>query len=160
MNSIFIAILLSLSPISELRGGIIYAIASGINPGIAFFVCVLANLLVAPLLLLFLSTLHKSLYKTQLYKRFFNSYINRIDKKVQSYEKRHKVWGFLALTVFVAIPLPMTGAWTGALIAWILGLNRKKSILAISIGVMIAGIIVTALTLSGLAGFAFVNSKL
>ena len=53
--------------------------------------------------------------------------------------------GFLALTLFVGIPLPGTGAWTGCLIAWILGLNRKKSVLSITLGVVIASILVILL---------------
>ncbi len=151
---IITAVLLSLSPISEVRGGLIYAIASGLEPILAFFVCVFANMLVSPLLFLFLLTLHKQLYKINLYRKFFDAYIKRMDKKVKAYERRHKLFGYLALTAFVAIPLPFTGAWTGTFIAWLLDLNKKKSILAISIGVIIAGIIVTTLVLSGVA---FVN---
>lgn len=151
MSEIAVAILLSLSPISELRGGIIYAIASGINPLVSFFVCVMANMLISPALFFFLSTLHLSLYKMKTYQMLFDRYIKSLDRKVRAYEKRHEVWGYLALTFFVAVPLPFTGAWTGSFIAWILGLNRKKSIFAISVGVIIAGIIITALVLSGIA---------
>ena len=53
-----------------------------------------------------------------------------------------EVWGYLALTLFVAVPVPGTGAWTGTLVAWVLGLDRWKSIGAISLGVVIAGLII------------------
>ncbi|MEM4648236.1 MAG: small multi-drug export protein [Candidatus Pacearchaeota archaeon] len=142
MEKIVIAILLSLLPISELRGGLIYAIASGINPIFAFFICVIANMLVAPALFLFLSTLHNFLYKIKIYRKFFDAYIKTLNKKVEIYERKHRLLGYFALTLFTAIPLPFTGAWTSSFIAWILGLNKKKSIIAINLGVIIAGIIV------------------
>ncbi|MEM2478939.1 MAG: small multi-drug export protein [Candidatus Pacearchaeota archaeon] len=149
LTSILVAILLSMLPISELRGGLIYAFASKLNPVLAFFVCVLSNLLIAPLLFLFLSSLHLALYKIKTYRKLFDAYIRSLDKKVEKYERRHKVLGYLALTLFVATPLPFTGAWTASFIAWILGLDKKKSIFAISVGVIIAGLIITALALSG-----------
>ena len=68
---------------------------------------------------------------------------------MDKFEKKYKAWGFLALTFFVAIPLPGTGAWTGCLLSWLLDLERKKSILAISLGVLIAGIFI----LFGTIGF-------
>jgi uncharacterized membrane protein len=64
--------------------------------------------------------------------------------------------GFLALALFVAIPLPMTGAWTGALIAWLLGLKRWKSFIAIAFGVIIAGILVTLISVGLINGFKWI----
>lgn len=142
MEKIVISFILSFLPISELRGGMIYALAVGIDPIKAFFICVISNLLVAPFLFLFLSTLNNYLYKIKSYKKIFDIYIKSLNKKVQAYEKKHKILGYFALTLFTAIPLPFTGAWTSSFIAWILGLNKKKSIIAISLGVVIAGVIV------------------
>jgi len=153
MNKIALSFLLSLAPVSELRGGIAYGIASGINPFVAFFVCVLANLLISPLLFLFLSTLHNWLYRLGFYKKAFDVYARHVWKKARKYEKRHEVLGYSALALFVAIPLPTTGAWTATLIAFLLGLNKKKSIAAISIGIVVAGIVVTLLTLLGVKLF-------
>jgi len=141
------AVLLSILPVSELRGGIIYAVLSGVNPFIAFFICTLANILIIFFVFFFLDFLHKEFLRIGLYKRFFNFYLKRIRKKVDKFEKNYSAYGFLALTIFVAIPLPATGAWTGVLIAWLLGLDRKKSILSIALGVLIAGIL---LLLAGL----------
>jgi len=137
------AVFLSLLPISELRGGIAYAAVAGLNPIKAFLICTAANLLVSPLIFLFLSTLHKLLIKTKPYKKFFDKTLKRINKRTKDYEKKHRVLGYFALTLFTAIPLPYTGAYTSSLIAWVLGLKKNKSIAAISIGVIIAGIIVT-----------------
>ena len=150
MNKILFSILLSLSPISELRGGIVYGIASGIDPYFAFFVCTLANLFISPLLFLFLLTLHNTLYKLKTYKKIFNVYARHVWKKAKKYEKRHKIFGYFALSMFVATPLPTTGAWTATLIAFLLGLDKKKSIISISIGVIISGIIVASLTSFGI----------
>ena len=134
--------MLSISPISELRGGIPYAILSGINPWTAFVICVLANMIIVFFIFFFLDYLHKSFMKVSVYRKVFGFFLERTRKKVDEIEKKMSVYGFLALTLFVAVPLPVTGAWTGSFIAWILGLDRKKSILAISLGVLIAGIIV------------------
>ena len=65
-----------------------------------------------------------------------------IQKRVDRIETRLPVYGYFALTLFVAIPLPVTGAWTGTLIAWILGLERTRSKAAIALGVCIAGLII------------------
>lgn len=137
------AILLSLSPITELRGGLIYSSIVGFNPIKAFLICVSANLLVSPLVFLFLSTLHKTLLKISSYARAFNKTIKKLDKKVEAYEKKYNLIGYFALTLFTAIPLPYTGAYTSSIIAWLLGLNKTKSIIAINAGVIIAGILVT-----------------
>jgi len=142
ISVLFWTILLSISPISELRGGIPYAILSGINPWTAFVICVLANMIIVFFIFFFLDYLHKSFMKVSVYRKVFGFFLERTRKKVDEIEKKMSVYGFLALTLFVAVPLPVTGAWTGSFIAWILGLDRKKSILAISLGVLIAGIIV------------------
>ena len=59
-------------------------------------------------------------------------------------------WGWLGIAVFVAIPLPMTGAWTGTLGAWVLGVTKKRTMAAVILGVLIAGIIVTAVVMLGI----------
>ena len=71
-----------------------------------------------------------------------NKYLDKIRIKSRGVEKKINTIGFLALMVFVAIPIPGTGAWTGTLISWVLGLNRLKSIIYISLGVLMAGLII------------------
>ena len=117
-------VLLSLLPISELRGAIPYAISQGIPFYIAWPVCVALNALVAPLVYLFLATFHKIFYKWTFYARLFDKIIENARHKL--HDKVEK-YGYLGVTLFVAIPLPITGAYTGTLGAWILGLSRKKN---------------------------------
>lgn len=148
---IIYAIILSMLPISELRGGlplaIIYANQHKIPLVLIFPLIVMVNILVIFFVFYFLDNIHHLFLKTKIYKKFFDRYIERFQKKIDKFEKRYSAIGFLALTLFVAIPLPATGAWSGCLISWLLDLNRKKSILAISLGVLIAGILVLLGTL-------------
>lgn len=138
--------LFSFIPISELRGGIPYAYFNGIPLLQAYIICVLINALVAPVFFIFLETVHKALYKIAWYRKFFDKSVNRARAKVGP---KIEKYGMAGLLVFVAIPLPVTGAWTGTLGAWILGLNKKKSFLFILLGVMIAGLIVSTVIYTG-----------
>ncbi|HDI02939.1 MAG TPA: ligand-binding protein SH3 [Candidatus Pacearchaeota archaeon] len=147
MNQLAIALLLSFSPISELRGGIPFAIANGINPFVAFFSCIAINSLVAPIIFLFLETAHKKLFKNKVYKNTFNKFLKKIERIKRRVGKAYTSYGLFALVLFVAIPFPSTGAWTASIVAWLLKLEKIKSILAITLGVIIAGIIVTLTTL-------------
>ncbi|MBA7664179.1 hypothetical protein ES703_72234 [subsurface metagenome] len=147
LRTILISILLSLIPISELRGGLPYALISGIPLLPAYLICVIANALVGPLVFLFLSSLHKLLDRWQPYRLFFDRIIDRSRKKV--HDKVEK-YGYAGLMLFVAIPLPVTGAYTDALGAWVLGMKKRKSLLVLAAGVIIAGIIVSAVYLIGI----------
>ncbi len=140
------AILLSLAPIAELRIGMPLAVAYSLDHGIpaifAFLVSVLANIFVVFFIFFFLDFLHARFMSFSFYSRFFKKFITRIQKKVDKFEEKYNALGFLALAFFVAVPLPGTGAWTGALMSWILGLERNKSIASIAVGVIIAGMLV------------------
>jgi uncharacterized membrane protein len=155
---LFYAIILSILPVSELRGGlpiaIIYANGHDIPLILIFSLIILINLLVIFIVFYFLDNIHKLFLKNKFYKKIFESYIKRFQKRIDKFEKRYSAIGFLALTLFVAIPLPVTGVWSGCLASWILDLNRKKSILAISLGVIIAGILVFFGTLGFLSLFS------
>ena len=155
MNQLIVAIILSILPISELRGAMIYAIGSGLIKIMPIYIIAiittLANILIVFFVFFFLDFLHHRFMNILIYRRFFNFYIKKLQRKIDKFEKNFSVYGFLALTIFVAIPLPATGAWTGCLIAWILGLERKKSIFSIVLGVLIAGILVL------LAGLGIIN---
>lgn len=146
-------ILLSLLPISELRGAIPLAIASGIKPLNAFLIAVIANCLVVPIVFFFLDLLHKHFYSIGIYRRLFDRYIERTRIKFEKHAGSK--FEFIALCLFVAIPLPMTGAYTGTVAAWLFNLNRKKSYLAVMLGVLIAGIIVTVLAVGVKSIFNF-----
>lgn len=126
-------------PVSELRGGLPYALSNGVPLVPAYLFCVFINLLAAPLVLLFLHTLHGLLSRIPVYERIFDRLVAGARRKVQ---RRVEKFGYWGLVLFVGIPLPITGAYTGALGAWILGMKPRKSLLAISVGVMAAGIII------------------
>ena len=146
MNNWLEIILLSMLPISELRGGIPLGIAHGISPLAAFLVCVLANILIVPIIFVFLVTLNKLLLRIDIYSRFFHHFLERARHKIH---KQVEKYGYLGLMIFVAIPLPMTGAYTGTLGAWALDMNKKKAFAAIAAGVIIAGLIVTLVSYYG-----------
>ena len=145
-SKLIYAILLTIAPITELRVGLPLALSYGVEnnlPLILIFInIVLINILMIFFIFFLLDNIHKYLMKISLYRRLFNVYIKRFQKKVDKFERKYESMGFIALVLFVAVPLPGTGAWTGSLLAWLLELDRKKSILAISLGVFIAGLLI------------------
>jgi len=155
--TIIFYIILSMLPIVELRGGlplaIHYAIENNLPIPLVFFLIVLSNILVIFFVFYFLDNLHKIFLKCSAYKKFFEFYVNKMQKKIDKFENKYSTLGFLALMIFVAVPLPGTGAWTGCFISWILGLDRKKSIFSIAAGVLIAGILMLLATLGFLMFF-------
>jgi uncharacterized membrane protein len=145
----FIVLILSAAPISELRGAIPIAIAKfGFPWYYAFLLAIIGNMLPVPLILLFIESVAKWLSRFPSMKRFFDWLFERARNRTGQVQKYKK----LGLMIFVAIPLPVTGAWTGSLIAVLLGIGFKEAFFSIFAGVIIAGIIVTCLTLLGWTG--------
>lgn len=148
---IIYALVLTVLPISELRLGLpvalSYAVDESIPVALVFSLVILLNVLLVFFVFYFLDNIHNFLMKIKTYRKLFDFYLRRLQKRVDKFEVRYSTQGFLALALFVAVPLPGTGAWSGCLVAWLLGLERKKSILAISIGVVAAGILILIGTL-------------
>ncbi len=148
---LFYALLLTVMPFTELRVGLPLAINYALEQSISIFqiflLVVLLNILLIFFIFYFLDYLHLGLMNFKVYRKNFELLLKRFQKRVDKFEKKHESLGFLALVLFVAIPLPMTGAWSGCLVSWILGLDRKKSILAIALGVLIAGLFILVGTL-------------
>jgi uncharacterized membrane protein len=139
--------LLSFLPVSELRGAIPFAITQGI-PWYAAYPCAAAlNALVAPVCWVFLSTLHRLFLKLAWYEKLFDRFVGRARDKLRGGVEK---WGWLGVAAFVAIPLPVTGAWTGTLGAWVLGIPKRKTLMAVILGVIAAGAIVTCVMLLGI----------
>ncbi len=114
----------------------------------AYCLAVIGNLLPVPILLLFLDSLAKLVGRAEMGRRVVNWVFERTrrqGKRIERYEK-------IGLTLFVAIPLPVTGAWTGSIAAFLLGLKFRYAFLSILVGVIIAGAIVTSLCLLGWVG--------
>lgn len=130
---------ISMLPVVELRGGIPYGIGFGLNPWLSFLSAILGNLLPIPFILLLLdAVLGWMKKKTGVVGKFARFLEDKAEKNRAAVEK----YKALGLILLVAIPLPGTGAWTGALVATVLRLNPKMSFPCIVIGVLIAGIAV------------------
>jgi uncharacterized membrane protein len=156
MNDYIYTIILSMMPIAELRGGIPYALANDIHPVTAYLISCSANILAFPIVYLFMGFFHGQFSKMDWYINLFDKIVLRTRAKVgDNLEK----WGFWGLMVFVMIPLPVTGAYTGSFAAWVFGIEKRKGFLAVSMGVLIAGLIVTAIFLSGAELFSLFLKK-
>lgn len=129
--------IISLLPILELRGGLIAAALLNIKPLPAFLVCFLANVLIIPFVLFLMESILNLLSKVSFIKKIIDWLKNKTLKKKDTIEK----YGYLGIFLFVAVPLPGSGAWTGCLLAVLLNLDKKKSFLAALLGVLLAGII-------------------
>jgi len=134
------------SPISELRGAIPWAILKLDFPWYyAFLIAFIGNLLPVPFILLFLDTFSRLLSKVRFFDRILNWLFERTRRRGRIIERYERI----GLALFVAIPLPITGAWTGSLAAVLFGLKFKHALLSIVVGVIIAGVIVTCVTQFG-----------
>jgi len=132
-------------PVSEVRGAIFMALVIyGYEPWQAYLLSVLGNLLPVVPLLLFLGPVSDWLRRFAIWDRFFTWLFARTRRK---YILEHESFGLTALALFVAVPLPMTGAWTGCAIAFLVGFRFWPAFAAISTGVLLAGVIVTSMVL-------------
>lgn len=140
-----IAFLLSMVPILELRGGILAARALGLNPAVSFIICYIGNILPVPFILWLIKSIIDKMRTSNV--GCFKKFVLWLDKKVEQKKGQIEKYGFWGLVLFVGIPLPGTGAWTGCLIAAMLEMDKKKSFLAACIGVLMAGIIMSILSI-------------
>jgi len=134
------------SPVFELRGAIPWAMLKLHFPWYyAFLIAFIGNLLPVPFILLFLDTGSRLLSKVHFFDRILNWLFERTRRRGRIIERYERI----GLALFVAIPLPITGAWTGSLAAVLFGLKFKHALLSIIVGVLIAGVIVTCVTQFG-----------
>ena len=134
--------LISLMPVLEIRGGMIAARLLEMDFLKAFAICYVGNMLPIPFIILFIRKIFDFLRRF----KFFERIIVKLEKKTEKNKDkvmRYEAWGLL---LFVAIPLPGTGGWTGALMAALLDIRIKRSLPIIAIGVLIAGFIMSGLT--------------
>ena len=129
--------IISIMPILELRGGMIAASLLGLNPVESYFISVIANIIPVPFILWFINYILEFMRNS----KHFSKIANWLDKKVQKHKGQIEKYGFWGLVLFVGIPIPGTGAWTGCLIAAVLEMDRKKAFVAAVIGIFIASII-------------------
>lgn len=151
IDQLLIILGVAASPVAELRLAIPMAIhAYGISWPAALLVSLIGNILPVPFILLLLGPLRKLAAKIKPLDRIMETILNysrRRSEQVRKYER-------IGLMLFVGVPLPGTGAWTGSIIAYLLGLKFHYAFFSIALGVVMAGVIVTALSLLGWIGAA------
>ena len=140
-----IVFLISMVPIVELRGAIPVAVGMGLDPVISYIVCIVGNMLPVPIIYFFARKVLLWGKDKKFIGKFFTFCI----------EKGEKGGMFIALMLFVGIPLPGTGAWTGTLAASFLDMGFKKSVIAVMLGVIIAGIIMALASMGLFGGISF-----
>ena len=135
--------LISMLPVVELRLGLPYGIAIGLDYPLALLAAVLGNLLPAPFIILFIKN-----FLIFLRRRFkkLDGFVTRLEERAHLKSEIVTKYGPIGLCLLVAIPLPGTGAWTGSLVAALMGMRLKKAMPAIVIGVLIAAAIMTGVT--------------
>lgn len=146
-----IIFLTSLMPILECRGGMIIAKIFQINFFKAFFICYAANMLPMPFIIVFITKIFDFFKKHNILVRFIEKLEGKTAKNADKV-MRYKQWGLL---LFIAIPLPGTGGWTGSLFAALLGIEFKKALPIVALGVLIADIIMSVFTYGTGAVFNF-----
>ncbi len=137
-------------PFSEIRGSIIYGLSANLNVFAVFLIGATANIIAIPVIFFALDKLKL----IKLAKKLFGK---KAYAKIEKNEKILNRWGELALLLFVAIPLPVTGAWMASLIAFLLEMDKKKSFIVISVGIIIAGIITLVVSQSIINGYYWIN---
>lgn len=134
-----IIFIISMVPILELRGGLLAASLLKVPITAAIPICIVGNIIPIPFILLFIRQIFKWLKKV----RFFRGFIEKLERRAMGKSDSIKKYEFLGLMLFVGIPLPGTGAWTGSLIAALLEIDVKKAVLAELLGLVIATVIMS-----------------
>ncbi len=146
-------ILLSMSPVFELRAGIPYGILNlDWHWSLIFAIAVISNIIIAPIIWFFLHKVVHVFCKSKKFKTFYHKTVNKAQKKVHPYV--HK-YGVMGLALFIGIPFPGSGVYTGSIGAFVLGYEFKEFMRAAIIGVLIAGIIVTSIMVTGTTAYEY-----
>ena len=153
MKKVILVFLISMVPVVELRGALPYALGPWMGQPLpllqAYLICIIGNMLPVPLIYLFARKLLEWGKDKPLIGKPFTWCLEKGKKGGEALQKKAGQGLFLALMLFVGIPLPGTGAWTGTLAASILDMEFKESVLAVMFGVLLAGIIMLLLSTAG-----------
>ncbi len=142
-GDVLMTMLVSMVPIVELRGGIPFGVASGLPVWLAYIAAVIGNLIPVPFILVYIRRIFQWIRK---HMPRLNNVIDKLEKKAHLKGATMQKYQYLGLAIFVAIPLPGTGAWTGALAAAFLEMRLKKAFPAAVLGVVVAGFLISILT--------------
>ncbi len=140
VGKLIITFLVSMVPVIELRGAIPIATGMGISPWVAIPIAVVGNLLPIPFIILFIKKIFAWMRRVS---PKLNKVVDKMEAKAEKNKAKVLKYAFWGLVIFVAIPLPGTGAWTGALVAAMLDMPLKKAFPSIILGVLGAAIIVS-----------------
>ncbi len=143
--------LVSMLPVIELRGGLPFGVALGLPYYLAFPAAVIGNLIPAPIIIIYIRRIFELMRK---HLPWLNFLVDKLERKAHLKGKKVQKYQYVGLWLFVAIPLPGTGAWTASMAAAFLGMRLKKAMPAIVMGVLSAGCIMLALTHVGINLFS------
>lgn len=152
MKDILLTFLVAMVPVVELRGAIPFGVVRGLNLWTAIIASVLGNLVPVPFIILFIRRIFAWM---RAHMPKLDGLVTRMEKKAEKNRAAVEKYAFWGLAILVAIPLPGTGAWTGALVAAMMEMRLKRAFPAIVIGVVIAGVIVSVVTYGAQAIFSF-----
>ncbi len=152
MNSIIELILITFLPFLELRASIPYGILGlGMDWASVFFICVITNIILGILIFFFNELIIKMVTIIKPVEKIWKKYVEKMQKRIHKAVEKYGEW---AVAVFIGIPLPGSGVYSGALAAYLIGLDFKKFLVANIIGVLIAGVIVTIVSITGASAFS------
>ncbi|MBR6386383.1 MAG: small multi-drug export protein [Ruminococcus sp.] len=157
MKKYILTFLISMVPIVELRGGIPAGVGMGVPWQTAVVICMIGNIIPVPFIFFFARKVLEWGADKPVIGKFFSWCLEKGRHGGEKLMAKAGKGMFWALLLFVGIPLPGTGAWTGTLAASLLDLDFKKSILAIALGVVLAAVIITTLTLLGFGAYTAVK---
>lgn len=152
MKDILLTFLVAMVPVVELRGAIPFGVVRGLNIWTAIIASVLGNLVPVPFIILFIRRIFAWM---RAHMPKLDGLVTHMEKKAEKNRAAVEKYAFWGLAILVAIPLPGTGAWTGALVAAMMEMRLKRAFPAIVIGVVIAGVIVSVVTYGAQAIFSF-----
>ena len=142
-GKILMTFLISMVPVIELRGAIPIAVANGLNYWVAVAVSIIGNLVPVPFIILFIRKIFELMRKIS---KKFDGIVTKLEQRAEKKSDVVRKYAFWGLFILVAIPLPGTGAWTGALVAAMLDMRLKRAFPAIALGVLGAAAIITFVT--------------
>lgn len=138
-----LTVLVSMIPVVELRGGIPFGVAAGLPVWAAFIAAVIGNLIPVPFIIVYIRRIFQWMRRRM---PRLNSLVDKLERKAHLKGQKVSKYKYLGLMLFVAIPLPGTGAWTGSLAAAFLDMPLRKAIPSVVLGVLIAGMAISILT--------------
>ena len=134
-----IVFLISISPILELRGGVVAGALLNLSPLRTFIISIIGNIIPVPFILLFIAKILEWMANCKI--KSFRKIARFLHKKADKNKSKIETYGYIGLILLVGIPLPGTGAWTGCLVAGLLNMDKKKSFVSVVLGILLASLI-------------------